>query len=148
MSEEENVSTIKQTHKDLYGILMTANRRISNVGTSSIWILGIAALGLCVTIHMRWIDPIAGIPVDKLRGWGVYAVIVTVAFITFNVLTSIRENQVYRQFRQDILGSLKYRNMSVESLLADIADDKALSNIKEKLMDDKTIHDSDRMRLE
>ena len=148
MSEEQKASTIKATHKDLYGILMTASRCISNVGTFSIFFLGAAALGLCVAIHMRWFDYLAGIPVDKLRGWGVYAVIITVAFILFIIHLNIRGNQVYRQFKPRILRSIQEADMTVESLLTDIADDKALSDVKEKLMEDKNIGDSQRMRLD
>ena len=148
MAKEQKDSAIKGTHKDLYGILMTASRRISNVGTFSIFILGAGALGLCVAIHMRWFDYLVGIPVDKLRGWGVYAVIIVVAFILFITHLNIRGNQVYRQFKSRILRSIQEADMTVESLLTDIADDEALSDVKEKLMEDKNLGDSQRMRLD
>jgi len=136
---EPTASPLKETHKELYGMLLVINQRIKNVGTSLIWFLGVAVLALCVAIHMRWIENVFGIPAERLRGFGVYALLVVVAFVLFALSTQFREQQIYRAAKPDILRSLKDNGISTERLLAEIADDGRLEAIREKLMDDRSL---------
>ncbi|MDP6636836.1 MAG: hypothetical protein QGG42_18200 [Phycisphaerae bacterium] len=147
MENEDKSSDLKETHKDLYGTLMVVNQRIDNVGTMLFWILGIAALAVCVSIHMRWFDSIFGVSVEQLRGFGVYSLIMIGAFVVFAIATNYKENMIYSAAKSGILESLMRDSISVESLLADIADDKKLTRIKEKLMNDENIQRAGRTRL-
>ena len=146
--ENENTTTcIKDTNKDLYGMLMVVNQRIGNAGTLLFWIVAIPVLALCVSIHMRWFDSIFGVPVEQMRGFGVYALIAVLAFLGFGVVTNYKEKTIYSAAKPAILENLRLNDISVEYLLADRADDKELAQIREKLMDDKDIQQRDPMRL-
>ena len=133
------MSSLKETNKDLYGTLMLENQRLENVGTSLIWIVGVIVLASCVTIHMRWIDSLMGVPIDKLRGFGVYTLAFLVVFLIYVIITNIRENLIYKSIKPQIFQKLQENKISIEELLAEIAEDEALENIKEKIMDDKSI---------
>ena len=104
-----------------------------------VWVLGIAGLSLCVSIHMRWMPTLLGIPVDELRGFGVYTLIMLLVFTLFYWLTSVQERQIYGRMRPELLARLRDQQMSVQVLLARIADDDDLEDIRDQLMDDASI---------
>ncbi len=148
MENENETTGFKNTHKDLYGMLLLVNQRLCNAGSALlIWILVVAVLALCVSIHMRWFDSIFGVPVEQVRGFGVYTLIVVVSFTLVGVLTTYREKIIYSSAKPAILENLRENDISVECLLADIVDDKKLSEIREKLMDDKDIQQRNGTRL-
>lgn len=132
-------SSFKQSNKHLYGLLMQANEKLDNVGTTLIWLLGVAVLALCMSIHMEWFDVILGVPVAKLQSIGVYALIVLATFVVFIIYTGIVERMVYRSVRPTLLKALRESELSVQSLLAEIADNDKLKEIREKIMSDEEV---------
>jgi len=147
MTRQNTTSSLKETHKDLYGLLMLVNQRIDNVGTSLIWILILGVIAACVSIHMRWFDAVLGIPVEKLRGFGVYTLMAIAAFLVFVVVTEFREKRIYHAAKPEILEMLRQNDLSVEALLADIANDKNVDKIKDKLLDDKQLQEPGPMQF-
>jgi hypothetical protein len=140
-AEEDNsrASGLKQTHKDIYGLLLLVNHRIYDVVGWTFFVLISSALFLCVSIYMRWFDSLLGIPLDRLRDIGVYVLIAVIAFLASTAISNFRGNMVYRAARTEILNRLNKSNISIETLLAEIADDKKLDQIRDKMMKDKEI---------
>ena len=137
---EDDDMELKEEHEELYGLLLIANGQIDDVGSDSIWYIGLSCLGICVSIHMRWSSEYFGVPVDSLRSFGVYAVIFTVGFVIFSLYFQFREKGVYRQFKPQIMAYLEKYGLSIYSLVTSIADDPDLNEISEKLKLDKSFN--------
>lgn len=137
-SDDEEIR-FHEKHKDFYGLLMLYNEEISNAGTVLIWILGTLGFALCAAIHQRWFDSLLGIPVDKLRGIGVYILIALTVFSIFVVITESEESRIYNSIKPDILDYLQQNRISIGSLLVDIKDDPEVKDIRKKLMRDASI---------
>lgn len=99
----------------------------------------VALLFLCVSIHMRWFDSLMGIPVDRLRNIGVYFLFAGISFLAFMLIAQFRETMIYRANKGEILSSLRRNKLSIEYLLAEIANDEKLSRIRDKMIHDKDI---------
>ena len=140
----ENKNSFKETHKDLYGMLMIANQRIDNVGTFLVWIIGMPTFAFCIAVHMKWLTSIWGIPVDKVRGLGVYTFIVIAASILFFIISELRELQIYKSLRTPLLQKIKNEKIKIEVLVTEISEDPALRKIKERIMNDKSIQQKSR----
>ena len=139
MTDESTRVSLRDSDEELYGLLLLANQKVSNVGTMLVWVLGIVGLLICVAIHMRWVPTLLGIPVDELRGFGVYTLIMLLVFTLFYWVTSVQERQIYGRMRPELLARLRDQQMSVQVLLARIADDDDLEDIRDQLMDDASI---------
>ena len=137
------MSDFKEDNKELYGLLMSVNERVTNVGSNLIWILGVAVFALCVTIHMRWVDTIFGIPIDRVRGFSVYILMFLVAFVIITLFSQIRENMVYQAAKPYILRKMQESGLSAETLIAEISEDQDLKEIREKIMGDKNFCSTD-----
>jgi hypothetical protein len=137
--EGELEPTLRDEHEELYGMLLLANQKISNVGTAAVWLMIVGTITVCVGIHKNWVDNIAGIDIVKLQGWGVYVLITIVTFILFSFYTGIRERGEYQRIKPEIIKYLRTQGISIYSLLAKIEDDPNLSSIAEQLKDDPSI---------
>ena len=60
-------SDLRERDPELYGLLLLANQKIANFGTTLIWVLGLSAIVVCVGIHQRWFSSIAGLDVPDNR---------------------------------------------------------------------------------
>lgn len=139
MGDDGYVSDLKEDHEELYGLLLLANQKISNVGTSSIWVMAIIVLAICVSLHMRWVTDIAGIPVDDFRSVGVYVLISVSTFYLYTVVTNFQERAVYLQIKPEIEIYLQRYHLSYYNLLSQIQDDDDLNDIATKIKDDPDI---------
>lgn len=129
---------LKQDHPELYGRLLIANEKVENVGTLSIWLMLAFVLGACVTIQMAWIDTVLGVPVQRLQGWGVYALIAVVSFVIYCIYTHFAEKAAFRNVRQPIIQYLNSYNLSVPWLIAQIENDSSVSDVAEQLKSDSS----------
>ncbi|NNE01245.1 MAG: ABC transporter ATP-binding protein [Pirellulaceae bacterium] len=136
MTDDVFEGRLAEEDPELYGLLLLANQKISNVGTSAVWLCGIAALGLCVALHMKWLDDLTGIDFDNARGWGVYFLICTTAFALFAFWNTAMERSAYRKMRDDVFESLRRSDRSVYNLITAMQNDEALKNIAEHVKDD------------
>jgi hypothetical protein len=131
--------SLREEHEELYGILLLANQKIKDVGTTLIWVLGVGVLAFCVAIHLRWFDTVLGISVEEVRSVWVYVLLAVCAFVLFFVYTQAREKVLYRSFKPAILSYLRDKDISIYSMVARIEGDSSLSDIAEKLMEDPQI---------
>jgi hypothetical protein len=140
MSEEsQSSSDFKKSNKDLYGLLLSTNQKIDDVGMIPFCLGILWAVLLCLTIHMRWVDSFMGIRVETVRSIWVYLAIALFAFIVSFAIALVRQKSVYEEHRPEIVARLERDHMSVDTLLAEIADDRALSLVREKLAGDTDI---------
>lgn len=138
--EDDCPPPFAEEHRDFYGFLLVASQRIDNVGTTTVWLFGIAVLGLCVSVHMEWIDGVAGISTESVRSYGVYAVFSIAAFFVYALHIERREKALYRLIKPELHQRLRKEGMSVYELLAQIEDDDSLAEISEQLKDDPENH--------
>ena len=80
------------------------------------------------------------------RRFGVYTLILLTTFLLFYLLVGVRERQLYQMMKPELLASSKDHGLSVQTLLARIADDDDLDDIREQLMDDVSIQPTSRAR--
>ena len=125
---------------ELYGLLLLADQKISNVGSTLVWVILVATLGSCVALHMHWLDKVTGLDFDAGRGIGVYILICVSSFAFFSFVNGILERSAYRAMREELLGVIQRRNRSIYNLIAEIQSDEDLTNIAEQIKDDKGIH--------
>ena len=133
-------SDLAEDDPDLYGLLLLADQKISNVGTTQVWFWLMFALGLCIGLHMKWFDQATGANFDSFRGIGVYIFVWVTAFSLFVLINGMQERSMYRSMRDEILDALRRSDRSIYQLIADMQHDPSLSNISEQLKDDKRIN--------
>ena len=136
---EKKRNRLKDEHKDLHGMLMVVNHQLNDLGAALALNLLFGGLAFCVALHKRWIDNVLGINLDHLRGVGVYFLIAIAVLIIFGAITKMRERKIYQAAKEEILEYLIRHQISSDALLADIAFDDHLSEIRNKLLEDKSI---------
>lgn len=129
----ESGSNLQQEHPELYGRLLMANEKLENVGTLAVWLLMLFIVGLCVTIHMAWIDPLLGIPVENLQGWGVYILIALASFVIYCLYTELAEKIAYRSLKPGIMNYLAQQSLTIPWLVSQLANDSSLEEISDQL---------------
>ncbi len=126
-------SELKKEHSELHGRLLIANERLENVGTMLIWMMLLAVVGACVALHKAWLDPVFGIPVENLQGWGVYSLILLVAFVFYSIYNEVAEKMAYRRIHPSIENYLSQNGLSLPWLVSQIEGDESLSEVAEQL---------------
>ncbi len=134
--DSKDVSAFQEAHEELYGFLLLANQKIANVGTALVWFIGASVFALCVTIHMRWVDHVFWIPIERLRSVLVYLLIAILSFMAYVIVSTLRERAVYYRFKPELLMFLQRDNVSVYSLLSLIDRDRRLKDLAEQIKDD------------
>jgi len=127
---------LKTQHKELYGLLLAANQRLSSVGDQVLWILVLLAAAASVGLHLEWLDEWIGYPLGGLRNLYVYVLIWLAAFALFGLFLDTRKKAVYAQLRPELAGVMRRCGYTQYTLLAEIEGDPGLSLIAERIKQD------------
>jgi hypothetical protein len=128
---------LKEDYPDFYGHLLKANRSIDDSGTSLVIPLMLMAIGLCVAIHMKWLDRLFETDLESIRGWGTYLAICGGCFGFFAMAINMLERRAYSAAREEIVSLLQETRWTVNELIAAVADDEKLKKLAEYLERDK-----------
>jgi hypothetical protein len=128
---------LREEHPNFYGHLLRANRAIDDSGTSLVIPLLLTAIGLCVAIHMKWLDRLFDADLETIRGWGTYLAICGGFFGFFSMSINILERRAYAAAREEIAMSLQDTGWAVNELIAAVSGDEKLKELAEHLERDK-----------
>ncbi|MHB8902753.1 MAG: hypothetical protein ACYC6Y_28670 [Thermoguttaceae bacterium] len=131
--EEAGFRPLAEEKPELYGHLAAVSEILSDAGSNFVLFPMITVATICLAIHMRWIDTILGIEVDKLRSIWFYALVLAACFFFCGQVALWVEAFVYRRYRTDVVRAIREAGFSRWYLLARISQDKDLSNIVDKL---------------
>jgi hypothetical protein len=130
---------LAREHPRLYGILLSVNQRVDDAGSNAIWIFGLAAVGLCVAIHLRWLEPVLGVEMDSVRSGGVYTLIILVAIFIGGSYIGWLERRAYAAHREEIRQALRGTDLDRYTLLAAIETDDSLEDVRPLIKKDDTL---------
>ncbi len=130
-------------HRVFYARLMEVNEALEASGVLWVRFFLIAVPALCLGIHFRWIESLVGISTDFMRGYGYYLLIFVSAGILLTVILSRKDAGIYGKARPEILELLRNSELTLEGLLADIAEDPNLQEIREMMEEDTELSAQD-----
>lgn len=139
--EPEEPPPLDKAHPELYGHLLQVSEELSDAGSSLVWIGLAAVAGICLAIHMQWLDSVLGIDAQRLRSFWVYGFAMVVGLLSFGSLSGVMERRVYAQRRAGLMASIRQAGFTPRTLLARIEKDEDLDDVATKL---KTDADADR----
>ena len=82
---------------------------------------------------MAWVDPLLGIPVEKLQGWGVYVLITLASFVFYCIYTEFGEKTAWRSVRSGITNYLIQNSLTLPWLVSQMENDENLSEVSDQL---------------
>ena len=134
--EEAIFRPLAEEKPELYGHLVAVSEILSDAGSNFVLFPMMTVAAICLTIHMKWIDTILGVDVDKVRSIWVYAIALTACFFVCGQIALWVEALVYRRYRADLIRAIREAGLSRWHLLARISKDEDMSNIVDKLKTD------------
>jgi len=137
---------LDETHPELYGHLLEVSKELSNAGINFVWVGVLAMGGVCLAIHMNWIDGLFGIKAEWLQGFWVYLFLLVAAFMVMGYLATQVESLVYARRRKELGESFRRSGMTRWHLLARIEDDPGVEEVAERLKTDRGIVDTKMFR--
>ena len=135
--EEIEPVELADEHPELFGHLLEVNQELSDTG-SKMTVFGLlAAVVLCVAVHLQWIDSVLGIDAGRVRSFWAYALFVGASFMFLGQIVLIRESRVYRRQRSELLEHIRRAGLTRRTVLAKIHDDPQLATVADKLKSDR-----------
>jgi hypothetical protein len=134
--EEANLRSLAEEKPELYGHMLAINENLSDAGSSMVVFPMLGVAGICLMIHMSWIDTFLGIEIEKLRSFWVYLFAVVAGFFLFGQIAVWLEAAAYSRQRGSLVEAVGRAGLNRWQLLARIAQDDDLSNVAEKLKTD------------
>ena len=134
--EDARLKPLSDEQPDLYGHLLAVSEILSDAGSNFVLFPMMTVAVVCLCIHMRWIDTIAGIDVDKLQSFWVYGIALGICFFVTGQIALWVEAFAYRRYRDELIRHIRETGFTRWHLLARISQDEDLSNVADKLKTD------------
>jgi len=135
---------LDEAHPELYGHLLQVSEELSDAGSNLVW-MGVAAVaGICLAIHMQWLNSVLGIDAERLRSLWVYGFVMVVAFFFFGFVSEQMERRIYARRRGELMRTIRQAGFTARTLLARIAKQEDLKNVADKLKTDAEWSESPR----
>ena len=142
--EPEESPPLDKAHPELYGHLLQVSEELSDAGCNLI-LMGVAAVaGICLAIHMQWLDSVLGIDAERLRSLWVYGFAMVVAFFFSGFVSEQMERRVYARRRGELMRTIRQAGFTARTLLARIAKQEDLKDVAGKLKTDADWSESSR----
>jgi len=134
--EEANLKPLAEEKPELYGHLLAVSEALSDAGSSFVLFAMITVAGICLAIHMDWIDTFLNVDVQKIQSPWVYAFVLIACFFASGQIALWIEASAYRRHRGEVIRAVRDAGLTRWHLLARISQDEDLSNLVEKLKTD------------
>ena len=142
--EPEESPPLDEAHPELYGHLLQVSEELSDAGCNLVW-MGLAAVaGICLAIHMQWLDNVLGIDVERLRSLWVYGFAIVVTFFLCGYFAEQMEQRVYARRRGELMRTIREAGFTARTLLARIAKREDLKDVADQLKTDAQWPESSR----
>lgn len=133
----EQANPVRRNHEELYGLLLSLNRQLSDAALIPRWMVRFLTFGLILALHLEWFSGLA-LPIDlaKLQNYWVYGLILLLGFAINSLIKEWRQHQIYGHRRGELLAQLNETGLGKYRLLTQIEGESDLSDISHMLKKD------------